>query len=142
MQIRRAKITDMSGLNKLLVQVLMVHHNGRPDLFKPNAKKYTDKELKKIIEPCLKDNGVLFGSYPYVRLNELEERSKNDNLTEGVINKRSKEEIIKYLTSNQINVIEQIDINYIHRDNTLHKRGKLIKENQFVYVGTKRKDMV
>lgn len=49
MQIRRAKITDMAGLNKLLMQVLMVHHNGRPDLFKPNAKKYTDEELIDII---------------------------------------------------------------------------------------------
>ncbi len=27
----------------------MVHHNGRPDLFKPNAKKYTDAELMEII---------------------------------------------------------------------------------------------
>lgn len=28
----------------------MVHHNGRPDLFKSNAKKYTDDELADIIE--------------------------------------------------------------------------------------------
>ena len=42
MIIRRAKETDMNGLNKLLMQVLMVHHNGRPEIFKPNAKKYTD----------------------------------------------------------------------------------------------------
>ena len=27
----------------------MVHHNGRPDLFKPNAKKYTDEEIFQII---------------------------------------------------------------------------------------------
>lgn len=49
MQIRRAKVTDMNGLNRLLMQVLMVHHNGRPDIFKPNAKKYTDEELKELI---------------------------------------------------------------------------------------------
>ena len=49
MQIRRAKISDMNGLNKLLMQVLMVHHYGRPDLFKPDVKKYTDEELKAII---------------------------------------------------------------------------------------------
>lgn len=49
MEIRRAKSTDIDGLNKLLLQVLMVHHNGRSDLFKPNAKKYTDEELKEII---------------------------------------------------------------------------------------------
>ena len=49
MTIRRAKKEDLSGLNKLLQQVLMVHHNGRPDLFKPNAKKYTDEEIFQII---------------------------------------------------------------------------------------------
>jgi ribosomal protein S18 acetylase RimI-like enzyme len=49
MKIRRALEKDVSGLNKLLMQVLMVHHNGRPDIFKPNAKKYTDEELIEII---------------------------------------------------------------------------------------------
>lgn len=49
MIIRRAQNTDMDGLNKLLMQVLMVHHHGRPDLFKPNAKKYNDEELIEII---------------------------------------------------------------------------------------------
>lgn len=49
MQIRRAKASDMEGINKLLNQVLMVHHNGRPDLFKANVKKYTDEELQEII---------------------------------------------------------------------------------------------
>lgn len=49
MNIRRAEEKDMEGLNRLLCQVLMVHHNGRPDLFKPDAKKYTDEELKAIL---------------------------------------------------------------------------------------------
>lgn len=49
MIIRRAEEKDMDGINKLLCQVLMVHHNGRPDLFKGNVKKYTDKELLEII---------------------------------------------------------------------------------------------
>lgn len=49
MQIRRAKESDMDGLNKLLMQVLMVHHHGRPDLFKLNAKKYMDEELKELL---------------------------------------------------------------------------------------------
>lgn len=49
MYIRRAETTDIDGLNKLLCQVLMVHHNGRPDLFKSEAKKYTDAELMEII---------------------------------------------------------------------------------------------
>ena len=50
MVIRRAKDIDMAGINKLLEQVLMVHHNGRPDLFKSGAKKYTDEELTEIIK--------------------------------------------------------------------------------------------
>lgn len=49
MNIRRAKQKDMVGINNLLNQVLMVHHNGRPDLFKANVKKYTDEELAVII---------------------------------------------------------------------------------------------
>ena len=50
MNIRRAELSDMPGINKLLNQVLMVHHNGRPDLFKANVKKYTDEELAVIIK--------------------------------------------------------------------------------------------
>lgn len=49
MNIRRAQAIHMDGINKLLHQVLMVHHKGRPDLFKANAKKYTDQELAEII---------------------------------------------------------------------------------------------
>lgn len=49
MNIRRAKDMDMEGINKLLYEVLMVHHTGRPDLFKSDAKKYTDDELRAII---------------------------------------------------------------------------------------------
>ena len=49
MNIRRATESDMDGLNNLLNQVLMVHHKGRPDIFKANCKKYTDEELLGII---------------------------------------------------------------------------------------------
>ena len=49
MNIRRAEEKDMNGINDLLHQVLMVHHNGRPDLFKGDTKKYTDEELKALI---------------------------------------------------------------------------------------------
>lgn len=49
MNIRRAKETDIDGINKLLREVLTIHHNGRPDLFKSDAKKYNDKELVEII---------------------------------------------------------------------------------------------
>lgn len=50
MNIRRAREKDRNGINKLLRQVLMVHHNGRPDLFKADVKKYTDEELLDIIK--------------------------------------------------------------------------------------------
>ncbi|MBE5941532.1 MAG: GNAT family N-acetyltransferase [Lachnospiraceae bacterium] len=57
MIIRRAEQKDMNGINKLLHQVLMVHHNGRPDLFKADVKKYTDEELLAIIQD---DNRPIF----------------------------------------------------------------------------------
>lgn len=57
MDIRRATYKDIGGINKLLCQVLMVHHNGRPDLFKGNVKKYTDEELLNIIKD---DNRPIF----------------------------------------------------------------------------------
>lgn len=50
MNIRRAEARDIKTINELLYQVLMVHHNGRPDLFKANTKKYTDEELCEIIQ--------------------------------------------------------------------------------------------
>ena len=49
MNSRRATERDIPGLNRLLEQVLMVHHVGRPDLFKSGAKKYTDEELIEIL---------------------------------------------------------------------------------------------
>ena len=49
MLIHRAKTEDLVGINKLLCQVLEVHHKGRPDIFKSDCKKYTDKELLEII---------------------------------------------------------------------------------------------
>ena len=49
MEIRKAQEQDMDGINKLLLQVCLVHHKGRPDLFKYGAKKYSDDELKGII---------------------------------------------------------------------------------------------
>ena len=48
--IRRAEHKDTDGIMNLLLQVLTVHHNGRPDYFKPNCRKYTEGELAKIID--------------------------------------------------------------------------------------------
>lgn len=50
MDIRRGEARDLAGINRLLEQVLMVHHNGRPDLFKSGAKKYTDQELMAMLQ--------------------------------------------------------------------------------------------
>lgn len=47
--IRRAKDDDIPTLDKLLFQVHEVHHKARPDLFKADAKKYTDEQLKEIL---------------------------------------------------------------------------------------------
>lgn len=48
--IRRAKAEDIPKIEDLLLQVLTVHHDKRPDLFKGNAKKYTHEQLVRIIE--------------------------------------------------------------------------------------------
>ena len=48
-EIRRARECDMKDINRLLVQVNMVHHQVRPDLFRAGKKKYTDKQLRKLI---------------------------------------------------------------------------------------------
>ena len=48
--IRRAVEKDIPGLDKLLYQVLEVHHSGRPDIFKADTKKYTDEQLKEILK--------------------------------------------------------------------------------------------
>ena len=47
MLVRRAEIKDIEKINELLLQVAMVHHYGRPDLFKANCRKYKKtKELE------------------------------------------------------------------------------------------------
>lgn len=68
MRIRMAENNDIEQINKLLKQVCLVHHEWRPDLFKYGAKKYTDDELKKIINDenkpilvAIDDNGYIQG---------------------------------------------------------------------------------
>ena len=46
--IRKATEQDLGAVNNLLRQVLKVHNAGRPDLFRPEGKKYTDEELLSI----------------------------------------------------------------------------------------------
>ena len=48
--IRKAGPGDLEAVNELLRQVLKVHHDGRPDLFRATGKKYTDHELLEIFD--------------------------------------------------------------------------------------------
>ena len=47
-QVRSAAERDIPSVLRLLEQVNMVHHNGRPDLFKGPATKYTAEQLREI----------------------------------------------------------------------------------------------
>lgn len=57
MVIRRAQQQDLERINELLMQVCLVHHRGRPDLFRYGQKKYTDAQLAEIIQD---DNRPVF----------------------------------------------------------------------------------
>lgn len=50
MYIRRANDGDIPDIARLLDQVLTIHHEGRPDLFRANTRKYTDSELSQILQ--------------------------------------------------------------------------------------------
>jgi len=47
--IRLAKEKDIPKMGELLKQVCLVHHNGRPDIFKV-GRKYSDDELKELLK--------------------------------------------------------------------------------------------
>lgn len=83
MNIRRAEASDIKRIDDLLLQVLTVHHNGRPDLFKPNCRKYTDAELTEIIKDdkrpiFVADDGTVKG-YAFCI---IKERKNNNVLTD------------------------------------------------------------
>ena len=68
MHVRSAKEGDIPAILKLLVQVDMVHHRGRPDLFKGPATKYNEQELKSILKDestpvfvCEDEDGTVLG---------------------------------------------------------------------------------
>lgn len=50
MKVRMAQEKDIERIHSLLAQVALVHHKGRPDLFKPGKSKYTDEELKVLLQ--------------------------------------------------------------------------------------------
>ena len=49
LHVRNAVEGDMPDLVRLLEQVELVHHRGRPDLFKCGGRKYTDEQLRAIL---------------------------------------------------------------------------------------------
>ncbi len=68
MIVRRAQKDDIPGILELLVQVDMVHHRGRPDIFKGPATKYDAAELDAILADdsspvfvCVDDDGAVLG---------------------------------------------------------------------------------
>ena len=49
MLIRRAEISDIPEILRLLVQVCNVHQDIRPDIFQRNGVKYTESDLKELL---------------------------------------------------------------------------------------------
>lgn len=75
--IRRAEERDIPKIMELLVQVDMVHHNGRPDIFKGPVTKYTPEELAVIFADdarpvfvCAGEDGAVLG-HAFCALKEL-----------------------------------------------------------------------
>lgn len=48
--IRKAQNSDSKGVLRLLEQIAELHHQGRPDIFKSNTKKYTEDEFSEILK--------------------------------------------------------------------------------------------
>ena len=67
MNIRLACENDIPQIGGLLQQVLKVHHQCRPDLFKENSRKYNDSQLAEIISDSnrplfvAEENGTVLG---------------------------------------------------------------------------------
>ncbi|HEM4825419.1 TPA: GNAT family N-acetyltransferase, partial [Streptococcus suis] len=50
MTIRKARQSDISVLNELLQDILQVHHQVRPDIFKSAGQKFSEAELVALLE--------------------------------------------------------------------------------------------
>lgn len=68
MKVRKAGREDIPRILELLIQVDMVHHLGRPDIFKGPATKYNAGQLEEILENeqtpifvCVDDSGRVSG---------------------------------------------------------------------------------
>lgn len=67
-RVRKAENKDIPRIMDLLIQVDMVHHTGRPDIFKGPATKYNEKQLEMIIKDdttpvfvCVDENDRVIG---------------------------------------------------------------------------------
>lgn len=82
MNIRKAREKDIEQINRLLYQVCLVHHKGRPDLFKYGGRKYTNEQLREIINDVSRpvlvavDEGDNVLGYAFCIFQE----HKNDNI--------------------------------------------------------------
>mgnify|MGYP002624530645 FL=1 len=78
MEIRKAQEGDIPALISLLEQVLAVHHEIRPDLFKERGTKYSEKELASMLADSsrpifvLEDDGRVIG-HAFVELRQNKE---------------------------------------------------------------------
>ena len=67
MLIRRAEITDIPDILRLLVQVCNVHQEIRPDIFKRDGVKYTEADLQELLRDesrpvwCALEDGRFLG---------------------------------------------------------------------------------
>ncbi len=82
MKIRKAQEKDIERINELLYQVCMIHHQGRPDLFRAGARKYSEQQLIDILHDektpvfaAVDDNDTLMG-YAFCIFKE----TKGDNI--------------------------------------------------------------
>lgn len=80
--IRLAKVEDIPRLQELLEQILIVHHQARPDVFKEKGSKFTDKELEAVIGDANKsvfvyedETGMILG-HLFLMIKEV---SENDS---------------------------------------------------------------
>ena len=87
MEIRFAKAQDVPGMIKLLRQVGKVHHEGRPDLFRRNAQKYSASQILEMLDKSdapifvAVEAGKVLG-YGFCVMEQYQEHSvMNDRLT-------------------------------------------------------------
>ena len=75
MLVRKATKEDIPALNRLLRQVLDLHHAGRPDIFKGGVKKYSDEELEKLLTDSqtpvfVAEEGAVYG-YAFCQMQQI-----------------------------------------------------------------------